>query len=175
MEIVVPTEYQHLYVRNDARPVVKIPDPVLRAKALPVTKISKKTQTMIDDMMRIMRKANGIGLAAPQVGVLQQVIVVAPDGMRPTALLNPKILKMEGEMIGLEGCLSIPGLYGDVKRAAYVEIEALDRRGRELIIELEGMPARVLQHEIDHLEGVLFTDKVIIETLHWTDPEKDED
>lgn len=79
---------------------------------------------------------------------------------------------MEGEQIGQEGCLSIPGLYGDVKRAMYIEVDATDRKGRNVTFELEGMPARVVQHEVDHLDGVLFTDKVIVETLHWVDPER---
>jgi peptide deformylase len=171
MEIVVPDEFRYLYVQNDERPVVKVPAAVLRQKAHEVAKISKRTQALIDTMMTIMRKANGVGLAAPQIAVLQRVIVVSPADMKPMALINPVIVKAEGEQIGMEGCLSIPGLYGDVKRFAYVEVECLDRRGRELTIELEGMPARVVQHEIDHLEGVLFTDKVLLETLHWAHPE----
>lgn len=174
MQIVVPDEYRHLYVQNRERPVVKIPAEVLRQVAPEVTKISKKTLMLIDDMMRIMRKANGVGLAAPQVGILQRVIVISPDGMKPAALINPRIVKSEGEQVGQEGCLSIPGLYGDVKRAAYVEVEATDRRGRELVYELEGMPARIVQHEIDHLDGILFIDKVIQETLHWMHPEGSE-
>jgi len=175
MQIVVPDEYKHLYVQNSERPVVKIPAPVLRQIAPEIAKINKKTLLLIDDMLRIMRKANGVGLAAPQVGILQRVIVIAPDGMRPTALINPKIVVSEGEQVGQEGCLSIPGLYGDVKRSLYVEVEAVDRRGRELTYELEGMPARVVQHEIDHLDGILFIDKVIQETLHWTNPEGTDD
>ena len=171
MQIVVPDEYRHLYVQNRERPVVKIPAEVLRQVSPDVLKITKKTLLLIDDMMRIMRKANGVGLAAPQVGILQRVIVISPEGMRPTALINPKIVKADGEQVGQEGCLSIPGLYGDVKRAAYVEVEATDRRGRELTYELEGMPARIVQHEIDHLDGVLFIDKVIAETLHWMHPD----
>ncbi|MGV3614886.1 MAG: peptide deformylase [Fimbriimonas sp.] len=170
MQIVVPEEFRHLYVTDTERPIVKIPAPVLRQKAAEVPKITKKTLLLMDDMLRIMRRANGVGLAAPQLGILQRVIVIAPDDMRPTALINPRIIKAEGEQLGQEGCLSIPGLYGDVKRAQYVEVEATDRRGRELIYELEGMPARVVQHEIDHLEGVLFIDKVLKETLHWVDP-----
>ena len=170
MEIVVPPEFAYLYVEDDEHPVVKIPAPVLRQKAAPVGKVNKKTQALIDRMARVMRQANGIGLAAPQIGVLQRVILIAPEGMRPTAILNPVITKAEGEQIGQEGCLSIPGLYGDVTRAQYIEVEALDRRGREVVFELEGMPARVAQHEIDHLEGVLFTDKVDMATLHWMDP-----
>src|SRR3954465_15041052 len=170
MEIVVPDEFKYLYVRNDERPVVKVPDPVLRQTASNVLKLGKKQLLLIDDMIRIMKKANGVGLAAPQIGVLQRIIVIAPDGMKPTALINPKIVKAEGEYIGQEGCLSIPGLYGDVMRPEYVEVEAFDRRGRELVYELEGMPAKVVQHEIDHLDGILFIDKVDAATLHWAHP-----
>ena len=172
MEVVVPDEFKHLYVQNDERPVVKIPNPVLRTVADEI-KISKKTDFTINEMMRIMRKAHGIGLAAPQVGLSQRLIVIAPPDYKPTALINPKIVKAEGEQIGQEGCLSIPGLYGDVKRFEYVEVEAMDRKGRELIFELDGLAARVVQHEIDHLDGVLFIDKVDLATLHWVDPEKD--
>lgn len=170
MEIVVPDEFKYLYARNDERPVVKIPDPVLRAKAKVVLKLGKKQLLLIEELMRVMRQANGVGLAAPQVGILQRVIVVAPDGMKPTAMINPRVVKAEGEFVGQEGCLSIPGLYGDVTRPEYVEIEALDRRGREVVYELEGMPAKVAQHEIDHLDGVLFIDKVEMATLHWAHP-----
>ena len=172
MEVVVPDEFKHLYVQNDERPVVKIPNPVLR-KVADEIKISKKTDFTINEMMRIMRKAHGIGLAAPQVGLSQRLIVIAPPEYKPTALINPKIIKAEGEQIGQEGCLSIPGLYGDVKRFEYLEVEAMDRKGRELIFELDGLAARVVQHEIDHLDGVLFIDKVDLATLHWVDPEKD--
>jgi peptide deformylase len=175
MEVVVPDEFKYLYVRNAERPVFKVPDPVLRQNALAVAKLSKKTQQLIDSMLRIMHQANGVGLAAPQVGILQRIIVAAPVGMKPTAFINPTIVKAEGEVVGLEGCLSLPGLYGDVKRAEYVEVEAMDRRGREYTFELEGMPARVVQHEIDHLTGVLFIDKVDPVTLHWTHPDGEAD
>jgi peptide deformylase len=121
-------------------------------------------------MIRIMKDANGIGLAAPQLGLLTNLVIISSEHMRPTALINPVITKMEGKQIGQEGCLSLPGLYGDVERAEYIEIEAMDRRGREVVFELEGMPARVAQHEIDHLTGVLFTDKVDLATLHWHHP-----
>lgn len=171
MEIVVPEEYKALYVRNAERPVVKIPDPVLRQVSADLTAITKKTGFLIDELMRVMKKADGVGLAAPQLGILQRIIVIAPPDVRPQALINPKILKKEGEQIGVEGCLSIPGLYGDVKRAEYIEVEALDRKGREYVFELEGLPARVVQHEIDHLEGVLFIDRVNLATLHWKDPD----
>lgn len=175
MLVVVPDEFQYLYVQNDERPVVKIPADVLRAVAAPVPKITKKTQFLIDDMVRIMRKASGIGLAAPQVGVSTRLIVIAPDDMKPLALINPRIIKTEGEQVGQEGCLSIPGLYGDVLRSSYIEVEAVDRRGNLITLELEGLPARVVQHEVDHLDGVLFTDKVDPATLNWRDPDGDDD
>lgn len=172
MQIVVPEEFKPLYVTDRERPVVKIPAEVLRQTAVEVPRVTKQTQLLVDNMIRIMRRANGVGLAAPQIGILQRLIVIAPDDIRPTALINPKIIKMEGEQIGQEGCLSIPGLYGDVKRAEYIEVEALDRKGRELVFELEGLPARVVQHEIDHLDGILFIDKVLTETLHWVHPDQ---
>lgn len=175
MEIVVPDEFKWLYVKNEQRPVVKIPDPVLRKTCTDITKISKKTLYLVDEMMRIMRKANGIGLAAPQVGVTQNLIVIAPSEFKPMALINPKIVKQEGEQIGQEGCLSIPGLYGDVKRSNYIEVEAYDRKGNAITLELEGLPSRVVQHEVDHLNGVLFIDKVDPATLYWTDPDKNDD
>lgn len=171
MEIVVPEEYKALYVRDAERPIFKIPDPVLRKTSVEVTGVTKKTGFLIDELMRVMKKANGVGLAAPQMGILQRIIVIAPPDVRPQALINPKILKKEGEQIGIEGCLSIPGLYGDVKRAEYVEVEAFDRKGREYVFELEGLPARVVQHEIDHLDGILFIDRVDLATLHWKDPD----
>lgn len=170
MEVVVPDEFKYLYVQNEERPVVKIPDPVLRQIAADVVKLGKKQMLLVDEMIRIMRQANGVGLAAPQVGIAQRIIVVATEGMRPTAMINPRIVKAEGSFVGQEGCLSIPGLYGDVTRPEYVEVEALDRRGREVVFELEGMPAKVTQHEIDHLNGVLFIDKVDAATLHWAHP-----
>ena len=178
MEIVVPDEFKYLYVQNDERPVVKIPAPVLRQKAAEVGKITKKTQLLVDEMLRCMRLANGVGLAAPQLGISQRVIVIAPVDMKPMALINPVITKSEGTQIKEEGCLSIPGLYGDVTRPAFVEIDCIDRRGREITVELEGMPATIAQHEIDHLDGVLFIDKVDLSTLHWMHPttiEDDED
>jgi peptide deformylase len=171
MEVVVPEEFKYLYVQSDERPIVKVPNPVLRQKAPEIQRVSKKTQLLIDDMLRIMRKANGIGLAAPQIGILQRLVVVAPEGMKPTALINPRVTKSEGEVVLEEGCLSIPGLYGNVSRPAAIEVEALDRKGRKLTLRLQGMKSRVVQHEIDHLDGILFIDKVDATTLHWTNPE----
>jgi peptide deformylase len=173
VEVVVPEAYRYLYAQNAERPVIKVPAPVLRQRAEEVSKVSKKTQLLIDELMRIMRKANGVGLAAPQVGILQRVIVVAPEGAKPVALINPKVIKSEGEYTGQEGCLSIPGLYGDVTRPGYVEVEALDRKGHRMLYKLEAMEAKIMQHEIDHLNGILFIDKVDQSTLHWSHPDRE--
>lgn len=171
MQIVVPEEFRYLYAQNEDRPVVKIPAPVLRQKAKAVSKVSAKTQKLVDELVRVMKLANGIGLAAPQLGILQRVVVIAPEGTRAIPLINPEIVSAEGEQIGQEGCLSIPGLYGDVKRAMAIEVKALDRQGKPITYRLQGMPARVVLHEVDHLDGVLFIDKVDPATLHWSHPE----
>jgi peptide deformylase len=172
MEILVPDDFKDLYVQNERRPIVKYPASVLRELARDVDKVTKKTQLLIDNMMRLMKQANGVGLAAPQIGILQRVIVIAPEEMKPTAVINPKVVKSSGEQIGQEGCLSIPGLYGDVKRAKYVEVAAFDRKGRAITLELENLSARVMLHEIDHLDGILFIDKVDPATLHWMNPDE---
>lgn len=174
MTIVVPDEYKYLYVQDDERPVVKIPADVLRKTAAVVERVGKKETALIDSMLRVMRKAHGVGLAAPQLGILQRVIVMNPQN-RPLALVNPEIIGSDGEQVGEEGCLSIPGLYGDVLRARSVAVRALDRRGRVVEYEMEGMPARIVQHEIDHLNGVLFIDKVDPATLHWMHPYVDDE
>ena len=113
---------------------------------------------LAEQMEIIMRAANGVGLAAPQLGILQRIIVFdAGDGFH--ALINPKILQRKGSQIGVEGCLSIPGLQGDVERAAEVVVKGLDQFGKPVRIRGEGLSARVLQHEIDHLDGILFIDR----------------
>lgn len=175
MEIVVPEEFRYLYVQDKEHPIVKVPAPVLRQKAKPIAKVGKKTDRLIDDLIRCMKKANGVGLAAPQLGVPERVVVIAPSGMKPTPLINPVLISGEGEVMGQEGCLSIPGLYGDVPRFERVVIEAYDRRGKPYRYELEGMAARVALHEMDHLDGVLFIDKVDFATLHWAHPASSDD
>lgn len=167
----VPLEYEYLYEPGPKRPVVKIPNPVLRQVAAPVKKLDSKVDHLIDRMLNTMKMANGVGLAAPQVGTLQRIFVMAPEGMKPVVLINPEIVKAESTLTGQEGCLSIPGLYGDVTRPEAIVIHASDRKGRELEYELEGMPAKVAQHEIDHLNGVLFIDHVDMGTVHWSHPE----
>lgn len=175
MEIVVPEEFRDLFVQDENRPVVKYPNPILRQRAREVVKFTKKTRALIDQMIRVMKQANGQGLAAPQVGVSERVIIIAPGGSKPIPLVNPILVEAMGKQVKQEGCLSIPGLYGDVERARRVVVRALDRNGKAVEYEMEGMPAVVVQHEIDHLEGVLFTDRVDPATLEWIRPDQPED
>lgn len=175
MDIVVPESFKYLYERNASRPVFKIPDPILRTVCAPITEIGPHHRDLIKRMMKAMDLANGVGLAAPQMGEAVRIIVVAPGETKPLALINPEIVEHSGEQIGQEGCLSIPGLYGDVLRAETVVVDAYDHTGKPVRYEMDGIAARVIQHEVDHLDGVLFTDKVDVATLHWMNPEIDED
>lgn len=139
------------------RVIVKHPDPILREKSVPVKTITANTLKLLDDMAETMYAANGVGLAAPQVGINKRIVVIdAGDGL--IELINPEIVSMEGEQIGPEGCLSIPGLTGEVTRAQKCVVRALDRNGESFEMEGEGLLARAFQHEIDHLNGVLFID-----------------
>lgn len=170
MEIVVPAEYKVLWETNEQRPVVKYPADVLRKVAEPVERVNKETRRLIERMSKVIKLANGVGLAAPQIGVSQRVILVSPTGREMLPLVNPEITHQEGEAINQEGCLSLPGLYGDVKRSAIVEVKALDPEGKEVRYRFEGLASRVVQHEVDHLDGILFIDKVDVATLHWAWP-----
>jgi peptide deformylase len=139
------------------RVIVKHPDPILREVSVPVKNITPNIHKLLDDMAETMYAANGVGLAAPQVGINKRVIVV-DVGEGIIEMINPEIISMEGEQIGPEGCLSIPGLTGEVKRAMKCKVRALDRHGNEFEMEGEGLLARAFQHEVDHLNGVLFID-----------------
>ncbi len=132
---------------------------VLRKRAQPVRVVTRNVQALIDQMFQTMREARGLGLAAPQVGVSRRVFVVELEN-RQFALVDPEIRRREGEEVATEACLSIPGLLGDVPRAQHVVVRARNRRNRWVTIEADGLLARVLQHEIDHLDGILFTDRV---------------
>ncbi len=155
-------------------------DPVLRQKAKKVTSIDDRIRQLAQDMVDTMRAANGIGLAAPQVGVLLRLIVVEipedrDEGQkyRFAILINPEIIKASGEQIGPEGCLSLPGLVGEVRRAAKVVVRGLDLKGKQVRVKAGGLFARALQHEIDHLDGILFTDRVEDpSTIHRIDVEE---
>jgi peptide deformylase len=153
------------------RKIVTLPEAVLRRKAHAVTKVDKNLQTVIDDMVETMRDAPGVGLAAPQIGLSERIIVVeyfereedeekeeAPK--KVWALLNPEIVKSSEETVtGVEGCLSIPGLVGEVERHAAIHVKGLNRHGKPVKIKAEGWLARIFQHEIDHLNGILFPDR----------------
>lgn len=142
------------------RIIVKDPDPVLREIAKPVPKVTPNILKLLDDMADTMYDAGGVGLAAPQIGIQKRVIVLDPhDGETELIeLINPQIIRADGEQLGAEGCLSIPGLNGDVNRKQNITVTGWDRDGNEIIIEASDYLARIFQHEIDHLNGILFTD-----------------
>ena len=136
-----------------------LPDPVLRQKARRVSKIDNSTQKLIDDMIDTMRAANGVGLAANQVGVLQRIVVIEiPDEEEVRVLINPEITRREGEREVDEGCLSIPGYRGELTRSVKVRVRALDRYGKTVRIKAEGLLAQALEHETDHINGTLYID-----------------
>ena len=147
------------YVRR----ILTDPDPLLRKVAKKVTGLELKlplTQQLIDDMLETMHAAPGIGLAAPQVGASKRIIVVhVGDNDGPFVVINPVLTDFEGEVVGAEGCLSIPGKVGDVKRAERCTISGSDRKGKAFRLRAEGMLSRCFQHEVDHLDGVLIYDK----------------
>ena len=140
--------------------VLKAGHPVLKQVAQPVDYVNKKMRAFIEDMAETMYKTDGVGLAAPQVGVSKRIIVV-DDGNGLQALINPQIIKAEGSQWGPEGCLSVPGYFGDVERYEKVTVTAIDPNNKKLRIEAEGFLARIFQHEIDHLEGHLFIEKAV--------------
>lgn len=143
------------------RNIVKIGEPILREKCREVTIFDERLGVLIDDMVETMFRANGVGLAAPQVGILKRVCVVSVDGKKVYELINPVILKSSGEQIGPEGCLSIPNRRGDVMRPKRLTVEAFDRKGKKVKYNVDGFTAVAFCHEMDHLDGVMFIDKVV--------------
>lgn len=170
------------------RKIRVIDDPVLRRKAKKVEKITPDIRELIEDMIETMRAAPGVGLAAPQVGVSERVIVVEyanddevedsenPPKKKLYAIINPEILWASDEKVdGPEGCLSIPGWVGDVSRHEAVAVKGLNRSGQKIKLNLEGWLARIFQHEIDHLDGILYTDRLISpDTLRRVTPGEEE-
>jgi len=138
------------------------PDPVLRKKALPVKALTEIERRLIEDMVETMKLSGGVGLAATQVGALKRIIVFNPscDEWRADALINPVIVKKRGSEKKEEGCLSLPGINGLVRRGTHILVEGLDIRGKHVCFEAKDLLARIFQHEIDHLDGILFIDRI---------------
>ena len=152
------------------RNIVKVGDDVLRKQCKPQTKFDERLWTLLDDMAETMYATNGVGLAAPQVGILKRVVVIdVGDGL--IELINPEIIEATGSEIGVEGCLSVPGKQGLVKRPSYVRVRALDRNGVMQVYEGTDLLARCFCHEIDHLDGHLYVDKA----TKFLYPDKDGD
>lgn len=134
-------------------------DDILRKPCKYVDKMTQRLSTLIDDMFDTMYEANGVGLAAPQVGILKRIVVIDIDDGNPLCLINPEIVSSDGEQTGDEGCLSLPGLVGKVTRPNHVVCKAYDENMEEIVVEGEGLLARAICHELDHLDGVLYRDK----------------
>ena len=135
-------------------------DPVLNKVCIEVKEMTERNKQLIDDMFETMYDANGVGLAAPQVGVLKRIVVIDTTGEDPLVLINPRIVEQDGEQTGYEGCLSLPGKTGIVTRPQHVKAVALDRDMNPIEIEGEGLLARAICHELEHLEGHLYTEKL---------------
>jgi peptide deformylase len=147
--------------------IVKVPDPILETKTALVKEVTPEILNLVRDMIDTCRKAQGIGLAAPQIGKSLRVCIINLEhlGLPPFALVNPKIVKKSWKKIEMEeGCLSIPGLFGLVKRPVKVTVEAMNIEGNKTKFEADGILSRVIQHELDHLDGVLFTSKMSKQT-----------
>ncbi|MCD6299721.1 MAG: peptide deformylase [Dehalococcoidales bacterium] len=137
-----------------------LPDPVLKQKAKRVPTIDKSIQKLIDDMVETMQQAKGVGLAAPQVGISQRVIVLQMPGEEPMAIINPEIVKRSGEREVSEACLSVPGYAGKIKRSISVTVKGLNRQGKPIRIKATDLMAQALEHELDHLNGTLYIDHI---------------
>jgi len=146
-------------------PILKHPDPVLRRKAKRVSHVDESLNRLIDNMIETMYQASGAGLAAPQVGVSLKIAVIGIPDEEVIVLVNPELVKKLGERVVIEGCLSVPGYRGEIKRAEKVTVKALDRNGKAFRIKADDLLAEVLEHEIDHLNGILYID-------HLESPEK---
>lgn len=140
------------------RNIVQVGDDVLRKKSLPVSEINGKIAELLDDMKETLKKAEGVGLAAPQVGVLKRIFIISLDD-NYFECINPVIIKQSGSQRGEEGCLSVKGKYGTVVRPKKVVLKATDRNGKDFKVEAEGFLARAICHEYDHLDGILYIDK----------------
>ncbi len=155
------------------RPIRVVPDPILRQKAKRVRTINSSIQRLIANMIETMHAAPGVGLAAPQVGILLRVIVIGLPGQEDIALINPAIVRRKGERLVNEGCLSVPGYVGEIKRAVSATVKGRDQNGKEIRIKANELLAQVLEHEIDHLNGVLYLEHLeSMDKLRKIEPEE---
>ena len=143
-----------------ARKIRIVPDEVLRQRAKRVPSVDASIKRLISDMIITMQKANGVGLAAPQVGVSLRVIVLQMPEQEPFGMVNPEVVKCSGERMVIEGCLSVPGYQGELKRSEKVTVKGLDREGKKMRIKAADLLAQALEHEIDHIDGILYTDRI---------------
>ena len=140
------------------RTIVQDGDPILKKVCRPVTKFDRRLHDLLDDMADTLRDADGVGLAAPQVGILRRAVIVVNEAGEMLELVNPEIIAQQGEQDGLEGCLSVPGMWGYVKRPAWVKVKAQDRDGNWFEVEGQELTARCFCHELSHLDGHLYTE-----------------
>jgi len=154
-------------------PIRHYPDPVLRQKSKRVRNIDSSIQKLIGDMIETMHSAVGVGLAAPQIGVPLRVIVIGMPGEEPIVLINPQVVRRKGERLISEACLSVPGYFGEVKRAESITVKGRDQQSKEIRIKADEFLAQVLEHEIDHLNGTLYIDRLESkDKLHKIEPEE---
>jgi len=162
--------------RTSVRKILLCTNPILRKKAQTVQRADKAVRKLLDEMVEAMQAAPGLGLAAPQVGEsLRCCVVAVPDEGTARKLINPRIVKRQGRCVDPEGCLSLPTLQGLVPRARKITVKALDERMRPDCFDAEGLFARAIQHELDHLDGVLFIDRVVNGELAWQVPDDQEE
>ena len=159
----------------ETRKIREIGDPVLTKKCKEVTEVTPRLKELIDDMFETLYEENGVGLAAPQVGILKRVVVIDTTGEDPILMINPKILETSGEQEGYEGCLSVPGKTGHVKRPNYVKALAYDEDMNPFEVEGTELLARAICHELDHLEGQLYVEKVEGPLLNTEDLTEEEE
>lgn len=160
------------------RNIREIGDEVLHKKCKEITEMTPRVRELIEDMLETMYEANGVGLAAPQVGILKRVVVIDVTGEDPYILINPRIVESSGEQTGQEGCLSVPGKSGQVTRPGYVKAEALDVNMKPIVIEGTELLARAICHELDHLDGHLYVEKVegdLLDVTYNDDDYEDEE
>lgn len=158
------------------RTIREWPDDILKKKCKPVKEMTPRLKELVQDMIETMHEANGVGLAAPQVGILKRIFVVdvSEAGDAPYVCVNPEIFETEGEQFDYEGCLSLPGYSGKVRRAAKVRLRAFDENMEPFEVEAEGLLARAFQHEHDHLEGIMYTEEVEGELVRNEDLQEQE-